>query len=78
MARRFDFSFLPEEPPEPSVVARCAACRGDIYDGEVCAVGAVGFVCADCIDDMWQELSITEKIERLGMEATRIERIVRK
>lgn len=68
------------EPPEPEVVARCCECGGDIYSGETCAcaVRCDGFICQYCIDDMWRDQTLDEKIELLGLEKTIIERIKRK
>ena len=65
------FSLNPEPPlelPEPDTIAICCKCKGEIYDGEIYAESADGCVCRDCVDDMWRELTLLEKIYLLGME----------
>lgn len=52
------------DPPEPKVIATCEECKGNIYEGEEYGVGDDGFfICSDCIDDVWNALTFSEKLE---------------
>ena len=51
---------------EPNIV--CKVCRGSISGGEYFGSCNGQYVCCDCLDDEFRELSIPEKIECLGME----------
>jgi hypothetical protein len=55
-------------PPEPTVVAICNKCRGEIYAYEVYGINPSGYpTCIDCLQDDWHSMLPDEKFRIMGM-----------
>lgn len=61
---------LPLEPPEPNIIGECICCGGEIYEGsEYYTTDNDEMVHADnyCVNELWNDLSIDEKADILGL-----------
>ena len=56
--------------PAEDVAGICTVCRQPIYTGEVWGRCGGRVVCADCLEDEWAGLTVREKFEILGYDAT--------
>jgi hypothetical protein len=56
------------EPPEPPIVAHCAYCEGggEIYGGEYFGYDGKSCICEECIDKVWNYMSVSEKMNLFG------------
>lgn len=55
--------------PEPCVVGQCAICGQDIYEYELRGLYGTKIIHAECADDEWGQLTVSEKLDRLGYTA---------
>ncbi|MEL4106331.1 hypothetical protein AAFA46_05745 [Oscillospiraceae bacterium WX1] len=64
-------SDIPEPPPGPPENDRCitADCGHELYEGEELYIWEDGeTLCSDCLEDKFQEMSLSERAELLGCE----------
>jgi hypothetical protein len=61
------------DPPEPEVVAHCAWCdgAGEIFEGEQFGYDGNSCICSECIDKLWGQLTLDEKLEHFGYRIVR-------
>ena len=54
------------EPPADKVVGYCYHCRGEIYDGEMHGQKLGTRICRDCLNELWESMTISDRFEWLG------------
>lgn len=62
-----DIPGINRDPPDDKVIAICSHCKGEIYDGESYAFDGNDPICSDCLELMWEELTVNEKAWLIGL-----------